>query len=336
MSTEPSKFAPPEDRLRAAPDPSAGAGQGKTPADLLTFIGRTSGWHQLALACLSVLAFAMTVAPLELQRRIINDALASSSVGTIATLAGIYVAIVLTGGLTKLVLNVYRGWVSETAVRSLRTSLLSDLRLGQGLDPLRSGIKVALIVDEAEPIGGFVGGCISEPVLQGGILISVFAYLIHLDPLLAMATFLVFSPQLVFVPLMQRAINRKVSHRIGTLRQISVGIVGGSDTRIGEERQDILVEKVFGLNMSIYRLKFSMNFLMNLIYHLGICAILALGGYWIIKGQTEVGTIVAFLSGYAQINDPWGDLVNWFRDLQVTQTKYRRIVSAVLDLQSRR
>ena len=71
---------------------------------------------------------------------------------------------------------------------------------------------------------------------------------------------------------------------------------------------------------------------MNLMHHLGICAILVLGGYWIIQGRTEVGTVVAFLSGLTQLNDPWGDLVNWYRDLRVTQTKYIRIIGAVLDL----
>ncbi len=308
---------------------------GETPFRLFDFIMRASGWHQLGLALLSGVAFAMAVVPLELQRRIINDTLRSHSVRDIARLAGIYVAIALAGGLIKLILNLYRSWVGESAVRQLRTSLLTDLvDLETEHQPMRDGIKVSLIMDEADPIGGFVGTCISEPLLQGGILISVFGYLIHLQPLLALVTLLVFSPQLVFVPLMQQAINRRVSARIGALRQVSIGIIGGyKDISAPGLRENALVEIVFSLNMGIYKLKFSMNFLMNLMHQLGNCAILTIGGYWVIQGKTEVGTIVAFLSGLAQINDPWGDLVNWFRDLQVTQTKYRRIVGAVQDLQ---
>lgn len=283
------------------------------------------------------MAFATAVVPLELQRRIINDTLKSRSVGEIMSLAGIYVSIALAGGLTKLALNVYRSWVSENAVRQLRASLLADLNdMGSEHLPMKEGVKVSLVMDEADPIGGFVGSCISEPVLQGGILISVFGYMIHLQPLLALITFLVFSPQLIFVPLMQQAINSRVSARIGALRQISMGIVsGGTDASARLHRENALVGKIFVLNMGIYKLKFSMNFLMNLVHHLGICAILTLGGYWIIQGRAEVGTVVAFLSGLAQVNDPWGDLVNWFRDLQITQTKYARIVGAVLDLREK-
>ncbi|WP_210161053.1 ABC transporter transmembrane domain-containing protein [Microvirga lotononidis] len=310
---------------------------GETPFGLFDFIIRASGWHQLGLALLSGLTFATAVVPLELQRRIINDTLRSHSARDIATLAGIYVAIALAGGVIKLIMNLYRSWVGESAVLHLRSSLLADLvELETEHQPMRDGIKVSLIMDEADPIGGFVGSCISEPLLQGGILVSVFGYLIHLQPLLASVTLLVFSPQLVFVPLMQQAINRRVSARIGALRQISIGIMGGYRHNSSPSlRESALVEIVFSLNMGVYKLKFSMNFLMNFMHQLGICAILTIGGYWVIHGKTEVGTIVAFLSGLNQINDPWGDLVNWFRDLQVTQTKYRRIVGAVLDLQAK-
>jgi ABC-type bacteriocin/lantibiotic exporter with double-glycine peptidase domain len=69
-----------------------------------------------------------------------------------------------------------------------------------------------------------------------------------------------------------------------------------------------------------------------MMHHLGLAAILALGGYYVVTGRTEIGTVVAFVSGLAQVNDPWGDLVNWYRDLKVTQTKYDLIVRALMML----
>ena len=59
-----------------------------------------------------------------------------------------------------------------------------------------------MIVGEVEPIGGFVGSSISEPLLQAGILLSVLSYIIHLDRWMAAAAFALFVPQLVFVPLL--------------------------------------------------------------------------------------------------------------------------------------
>ncbi|HEY2540147.1 MAG TPA: hypothetical protein VGI28_11760 [Stellaceae bacterium] len=34
------------------------------------------------------------------------------------------------------------------------------------------------------------------------------------------------------------------------------------------------------------------------------------------------------------MNDPWGDLVNYFRDINVTQVKYRLLADAVDQLSS--
>ena len=71
-----------------------------------------------------------------------------------------------------------------------------------------------------------------------------------------------------------------------------------------------------------------MNFLMNAMVLLGNAGILATGAWFVLHGQIEVGTIVAFMSGLAKVNDPWGDLVDWYRTLKVTQVKFELVRSA--------
>jgi ABC-type bacteriocin/lantibiotic exporter with double-glycine peptidase domain len=75
-----------------------------------------------------------------------------------------------------------------------------------------------------------------------------------------------------------------------------------------------------------------MNFLMNLCSHLQIISALLIGGWWVHTGRLEIGGVVAFISGISRLNDPWGDLVNYFRDLTVTQVKYRLLANAVNEL----
>ena len=74
-------------------------------------------------------------------------------------------------------------------------------------------------------------------------------------------------------------------------------------------------------------IKFSHNFLMNLMLQFGYACIFALGGYYVVTGKTQIGTIVAFISGLAKINDPWSELVDWYRNFKVTQVKYQLIRS---------
>ena len=293
------------------------------PAGLFRYVWASSARHQLALVALSVSVFALSAAPLELQRRIVNDAFYSDDFQPILWLALTYAAVVLAEGGIKLVLNIYRAWVSEHAATA---SAAHSARR----DRWRRGRRATMVL-EVEPVGGFVGAAVSEPVLQGGILLSVFGYMAYLDPRLAVFSLLIFSPQLIFVPLLQRAINRRVEVRVLTMRAISEGIVrhAGAIHAGTHATQEHRVDQVFVLHMEMFKLKFSMNFLMNLTHHLGVAAALALGGWYAIRGQVEIGTVVAFVSGLGKVNDPWGDVVNWYRDMTINRVKYRLVANAM-------
>ena len=250
---------------------------------------------------------------------------------TIFLLALAYAGVAILEQALKLVLNVYRAWVSETAVRALRRTLhvqRADLATDMS-SPGITGVEIAMIVEEAQPIGGFVGVSISEPLLQGGILASVIGYMIYLEPWMAALCPLFFLPQLVFVPLMQWAINRRAAARIRTMREVSSGIAGAVVDVLDVPGESARIDRVFELNMGIYRFKYSMNLAMNLMYYFSVAAALGVGGWFAVEGRIEVGTVVAIVSGLGKLNDPWGDLVNWGRELSVVGVKYRLFADIV-------
>ncbi|MGC4056879.1 MAG: hypothetical protein QM743_02000, partial [Chitinophagaceae bacterium] len=47
---------------------------------------------------------------------------------------------------------------------------------------------------------------------------------------------------------------------------------------------------------------------MNWLNSLGTAVILGIGGYLVIQGRTEIGTVVAFVAGLAKINNPCDDI----------------------------
>jgi len=317
QSLTPSRHAPP-------PEPPLAL-----PPTILGFIRSTTLGHQVALAGLSTVVLLLSAVPLELQRRLINDAIAQGASWAIVWLAAAYAGTALAEGGIKLVLNIYRGWVSENAVRRLRKTVHAAWMACAPGHAAANGVEASLILSEVEPVGGFIGVSVSEPLLQGGILVAVFSYMVHLQPSIALVSLLVFSPQLVFVPMMQAAINARVERRILVLRDVTGDIVGGPGSGSRRAAQDARIDAVLLLNMGIYKLKFSMNFLMNLMHHLGVAAVLGVGGWYAVHGEVEVGTVVAFTSGLAKVNDPWGDLVNWFRDATTNRVKYRLVTDAV-------
>ncbi|AWB25878.1 ABC transporter ATP-binding protein [Methylobacterium currus] len=314
---------PPEPARPAEP---RGSAPRHTAPGLLAFIWRESALAQVGLALLAVAVFLAGLAPIELQRRAVGLAVRGADPHPLLGLALLYVLTAASLGGLKLALNLGRGFVGERAVRRLRAAIMADVHAASGPD---RGVEIAMVLDEAEPVGSFVGICLSEPLLQAGVLVSTLTYLALLHPLMALVTLAVFSPQIVFVPLMQRAINRRVAARVGLLRRISGGLVERPAALPGPTPAELdRLDGVFRLNMGIFGFKFSMNFLMNLSYHLGIAGILAVGGYAVAAGEAELGTVVAFVSGLAHMNDPWGDLVSWFRDVSVTRTKYGLIARA--------
>jgi len=312
------------------PPPSGGAAE--MPRNIFLYVLESSGWHQAVLVLLAVAVFLLEVVPLELQRRIIDDLVKHRDFRFVIVLAAVYAGTVLAQGGTKLVLNVYRSWVGERAIRDLRRRVhvlvSSNSAAASSLEA--EGIQASMIVAEVESIGGFVGGSVSEPLLQGGILCSVLAYLIHVDLWMAGTAFALFVPQLIFVPLMQSAMNRRTRSRVQIIRQLSVSVVEGPGSDGTRDRNDdARIERVFELNMGIYRFKFSMNFLMNLSTQLQIIGVLLVGGLAVYAKQLEIGGVVAFISGIGRITDPWGDLVNYFRDANITQVKFGLVRDAI-------
>lgn len=319
--------------MRQSTNPAGARVQDFTmPQSLFAYVWQVSRRHQAGLCLLSITVFLLSAAPLELQRRIVNDAIGKGALDTIIWLAIAYAVVSLAEGGFKLWLNIYRGWVSERAVRDLRRRVgaVHGNAVGADARAISGGVEISMILTEAEPIGGFTGMSMSEPLLQGGVLLSVFGYLVWLHPMMALLSIAVFSPQMVFVPLMQQQMNRRASERIHTLREVSDGIVGATDgDNAFAAAQGVHVDHVFRLNMSIFRLKFTMNFLMNLMHHLGVATVLGVGGWYAAQGRLDVGTVVAFVAGLAKVNDPWRDVVAWYREMSAVDMRYRLVADAM-------
>jgi len=186
-----------------------------------------------------------------------------------------------------------------------------------------------MIVAEAEPIGLFVAEAVSEPLLQCGVLASVLAYMIHIDPIMTLIASVVFLPQVIFMPLMQKAINRRTRQSISLLRGLSGSLTDREIAATDRNSEGLVIDRVFGRSVGVFQIKYRLNFLMNLSTHLQIIVALLYGGWLVLTSQLEIGGVVAFISGIFRLTDPWGDLVNYFRDVSLTRAKYDLLVKSV-------
>lgn len=298
------------------------------PEGLFRYVAATSWMHQLPLLAVTVAVFLLEVVPLELQRRVVNDAVKHRQFDAVLWLCAAYAGAVVLQGSIKLALNIYRAWVGERAKRDLRRCVYAVTEAGSNAAEVR-GTAVSMVVAEVEPVGNFIGAAMSEPLLQAGILVTVITYVIHIDRWMGAVAVALFIPQMVFVPLMQHSMNRRTRARVWLLRQIGGRLIAADRRDATSGAEDAArIDRVFRIDMRIFELKFTMNFLMNLCTHAQVIMALLLGGWRVVQGDLEIGGVVAFISGIARLTDPWGDLVNYLRDLSVNEVKFKLIAGA--------
>ena len=153
----------------------------KMPRSLWGLVWHLSATDQIWAAFLSIAVALLDTAPIEVQRRIVNGITGGHDFQPVLILTLIYGALVLVQGLTKLLLNVYRSWIAENSVgrfgHSSGASRAAALRRTKRMTCVRKARRSQLCSPETDPVGTFVGASVSEPLLQIGILCSVFGYL---------------------------------------------------------------------------------------------------------------------------------------------------------------
>ena len=315
------------------------------PPKLYAYIWQHSRRAQIILCVLTVAVSFLTAVPLELQRRIVDDALPARSLALLLGLSAAYLGVLLVQGGLKYGLNVYRGRLVEEITRQLRLTIFdatkprtADDHVHHGREPAAAGAIVSIVAAETEDLAGFVGDSFSFPLLQGGTAAFVVGYLLWVQPTIAVFGILLYLPQLVVVPVGQGAINRWSARHVRLVRQIGDLIAlrfaaagGGGQTETSSATYRQLVDDSFLARVTIYRIKFFLTFFGNFLDAIGPLIVLAVGGWLVMRGSVEVGTLVVFISGFQKLADPWDQLTNFYRMLSTARVKYRLIADTLPD-----
>lgn len=298
--------------LRQALPPVRGTPRADMPRSLYGYVWRVSRAQQLWLVVLTVLAFPLSLAPVELQRRIVNSAIKAESLDVLFALGAVYLGAVLFSAVLKFALNLAQGRISESVVRLLRMQIA---RQPSG----NEGARISMVAAEVETVGGFVGESVAFPLLNGGIVASMVTYMFVVEPLIAAVAIGFFLPSLLVSPLIQARINRTAEARTRLVRRLGESISGDAEGSGG------VIERLYATRLHAYALKFGLKAFNNVVGQLGPLSVLLVGGWLVIEGETEVGTIVAFVAGFERITDPSRQLLNFYRRLSAMRVQYALI-----------
>ncbi len=289
----------------------------------------------LLLLIIIVMVFARVV-PLDMQRRIINEAVKLRSIDLLLMYCGIYLAAVVFFSLLKYLTNIIQTLITQRTTARMRKALYHHI-LTLPLNFFRNtqpGTVVNSLTTELTLPGNFVGMAVASPVTNVLTLLAFAAYLFLLNPLLAAVSLSIYPIILFLVPLLQKGVNKANKNRVDAARSFAARIAesisgiheihGNGAYRIENRKYDSLVDRLLKIRIvwSLYR--FGVKTANGFFTGLGPFLVFLLGGYLTIKGQLELGALVAFLSAQERLFDPWKDMIEFYQVYQDGKINYER------------
>jgi ABC-type multidrug transport system fused ATPase/permease subunit len=292
-------------------------------------------WQLLLLAIIAVAVFTR-VLPLEMQKRIVNQAISLRKVDLLLTYCAYYLAAVVLSSACKFLINVLETHIAQQSLARMRIALYEHI-IALPLSFFRNtqpGTVVNAIVNELAVPSNFVGSAMSTPVSNLLTLLAFAGYLLWLNPLLAAVSLSAYPAAMILLPFLQKRANTANLQRVDLSRTFSGRIAesisgiheihGNGAYRIERSKFDRLVEELRKIRViwSLYR--FAVKSTNNFFTSLGPFLVFILGGYLTIKGQLELGSLVAFLSAQEKLYDPWKELIEFYQVYQDGRVTYDR------------
>jgi ABC-type multidrug transport system fused ATPase/permease subunit len=300
------------------------------PAGIYGLIWRHTPGLQVATLALGFVAPFVAVLPLEIQRRIVDDAIPAGDLGLLARLAFVYLALATLGAAAKFGVFVLRGLIAARVSRALRDHAMAAQAARPQAEAHRAAPVLTAVMDaEADDIGGFASEALNAPLIEGGSLVAVSGFLLVAAPPLALALIALILVQALTVVWAQQRINRLTTRRIFAVRGTNAHILSRAEGGASRHRDALAgVRRIFAVVTRLYVAKGAVKAFLKLSDTLGVAVVLGVGGAMVVSGQTTLGVVVAFLSGLTRMREPWHALLDYYRLASDARLKFALVRAA--------
>lgn len=268
---------------------------------------------------------------------VLYDGVELTRIGSLALLCAAFLLLVCVNGLFKFYINTYKGRLGERMLRRMRYELVDRvLRFPvPQFRKLKASEVSTMVKDEVEPLGGFIGDAFVLPVFLGGQALTALGFILVQNLWLGGMAAGIVIIQAVFIPRLRRMLIVLAKQRQLTARQLSgrVGeIVDGipsvrtNDTS-NWERSEITgrLGKIFLIRYEYYQKKFFIKFINNFLAQFTPFLFYSVGGYLAIRGEIDIGQLVAVIAAYKDLPAPVKELIDWDQQRVDVQVKYSQV-----------
>ena len=305
---------------------------------LFSWVFERHRYLQLLILVMILCTVFFRVYPVELQKRIVNTAIAFSKIDLLLLYCALYIGAVVLAGVLKYVINLIQGYIGQKILLDMRAQLYNHI-LSLPLTFFRKtppGTVISSLTSELSVVGDFMGEALATPVINILTLVAFAGYLAWLNPLLAAMSFAIYPVEIFIIPVLQKRFNLLNQERIDVVRSMSNAIgeaTSGMHEVQGNAGYPIENRKLFRYAKSVFHIrnrmnayKFFIKFANNFFQSLGPFILFLVGGFLTIRGHLDLGALVAFLSAYEKLYDPWKELMDYYQSLQDCQVRYRQVM----------
>lgn len=297
-----------------------------------------AGNHKLKVILILTVFVAVfiRIIPLELQKRIVNQAINLKAFDLLLIYCGFYLVAVVIAAALKYLISYLQTIIGQHSLTAMRRELyrhMLSLPLGF-FRRTQPGMVVQSFASELATAGDFVGLAVAVPLTSVLSLVAFTVYLLWLNPLLAAISFAIYPLALFVLPMLQRRANDQNKKRVEVSRDFSGKIAeavsgiheihGNGAHHVESRKFDLLAYKLEEIRIAWNLYRQGIKVSSNLFTSFSPFIIFLLGGYLTIKGQLELGALVAFLSAQEKLFDPWRELIDFYQSYQDASVSYRR------------
>ncbi|MGH8706186.1 MAG: ABC transporter transmembrane domain-containing protein, partial [Burkholderiales bacterium] len=249
-----------------------------------------------------------------------------------------FLTLIIVSGFFKFQINTMKGRMGERMLRRLRYVLFDHiLRFPLArFRRVKSAELSSMIKDEVEPLGGFIGESLITPLFLGGEALTALFFIMFQHVYLGMIALAVVLVQAFIIPKLRRRLLALAKERQLTARQLAGRIAESAEGAVEihahdtshYERAEInsRLGRIFRIRFEFYQRKFMIKFLNNFLSQVAPFLFYLAGGYLVIAGKLEIGTLVAVIAAYKDLPSPVKELIDWDQQRLDVQIKYNQVV----------
>lgn len=269
----------------------------------------------------------------------LSDGIEVGQYGLLIGLSAYFLLLVLINGAFKYVINVRKGILGERMLRRMRYDLFSQLMRfrPEEIRAVKPAEVASMIKDEIEPVGGFVGDAFIQPVFLLSQALTALVFIMAQSFWLGSIALLIVLAQAIIIPILRREqlrlgrerqiASRQLAGRIGEIVDAGPMIQGHGATAYVQSDIAGRLGRLFDIRYALYKRKFAVKFLNNLLAQITPFFFYAIGGFFALQGRLDIGQLVAVIAAYRDLPPPIKELIDWDQQRNDVTIKYDQVIS---------